>query len=90
MEENGRTKKKVLFRKTIMVCSSLSRIEHERIQLNKNLLEHVKQPQPTFLCPAMLSPLGHYLPELQQQMLLRVHGQLLSNCLPNPGQVHWR
>jgi hypothetical protein len=69
-------RQKMLFRKTIMVCSSLSRIEHERIQLNKDLLEHVKQPQPTFLCPAMLSPLGHYLPELQQQMLLRVHGQL--------------
>jgi hypothetical protein len=52
----------------------------------ENLLENVKPLQPTFLCPAMLSPLGHYLPGLQQQMLLRVRGQLRSNWLPNPGK----
>jgi hypothetical protein len=37
----------------------------------------------------MLSPLRRYPRELQLQMLLHAHGQLQSNCLPGPEQIHW-
>lgn len=84
---------KIILKRSANECTQS--ISKRKLKIGNTIHEHEEPIQQAFQFLSMLSPLVHYLPKRQLQMLLPAQHQLIPSCSPNSAKKlskhhHWK